>query len=60
MEQTEQLGFTVQQVARMTSLHPQTVRALIREGRIRHVRVGRRLIVPRTEVERFLEPAKTA
>jgi excisionase family DNA binding protein len=55
-QQTEQLGLTVEQVSRMTSLHPQTVRALIREGRIRHVRVGRRVIVPRTEVDRFLEP----
>jgi excisionase family DNA binding protein len=56
MEQLEQLGLTVAQVAELTTLHPQTVRQLVREGRLRSVRVGRRVTVPRTEVERFLEP----
>ena len=54
--QIEQLGLTVAAFAKETTLHEQTVRALIREGRIRSVRVGRRHVIPRTELERFLTP----
>jgi excisionase family DNA binding protein len=48
------LGLTVEDFAEATTLHPQTVRQLLREGRIRSVRVGRRHVIPRTELERFL------
>ena len=55
-EQTmsRRLGFTVAEPAEVTTLHPQTVRQLLRDGRIRSVRVGRRHVIPRTELERFL------
>ena len=48
------LGLTVAEFAEATTLHPQTVRQLLRDGRIRSVRVGRRHVIPRTELERFL------
>ena len=48
------LGLTVAGFAEATTLHPQTVRQLLRDGRIRSVRVGRRHVIPRTELERFL------
>ncbi len=51
----ETLGLTIAETAQELKLHEQTVRALVREGRIRTVRVGRRHIVPRREVEVFLE-----
>ena len=49
------LGLTVDDFAEATTLHPQTVRQLLKEGRIRSVRVGRRHVIPRTELERFLQ-----
>jgi excisionase family DNA binding protein len=49
-----QLGLTVAQFAKTTTLHEQTVRQLLRDGRIRSVRVGRRHVIPSTELERFL------
>jgi excisionase family DNA binding protein len=48
------LGLTVKQAAKTTTLHEQTIRQLLRDGRIRSVRVGRRHVIPRTELERFL------
>ena len=58
----ETLGLTVAKTAEQLTLHEQTVRTLIREGRIRSVRVGRRHIIPLAEVQRFLSAgrAKTA
>ena len=50
-----QLGLTVDDFAEETTLHPQTVRQLLKDGRIRSVRVGRRHVIPRTELERFLQ-----
>jgi excisionase family DNA binding protein len=52
----ETLGLTVAETAEQLRVHEQTVRALIREGRLRSVRVGRRHVVPVSEVERFLQP----
>jgi excisionase family DNA binding protein len=54
MQAVSRLGLTVDDFAQATTLHPQTVRQLLKEGRIRSVRVGRRHVIPRTELERFL------
>ena len=53
-DETSRLGLTVTEFAGESTLHEQTVRALLKEGRIRSVRVGRRHIIPRHELERFL------
>ena len=34
-----------------------TTYALIREGRLRSIKVGRRRLIPASEIERFLESA---
>jgi excisionase family DNA binding protein len=49
------LGLTIDDFAEATTLHPQTVRQMLKDGRIRSVRVGRRHVIPRTELERFLQ-----
>jgi excisionase family DNA binding protein len=54
MDETSRLGLTVTDFAEESTLHEQTIRALLKAGRIRSVRVGRRHIIPRTELERFL------
>jgi len=46
--------------ARELGLGREAVYQLIREGRLRCVRVGRRLLVPRTELEAFVEREATA
>lgn len=45
----------VKQVARELSVSPGTVRGLIAAGRLASVRLGRRLLVRRATLERFLE-----
>jgi len=49
------LGLTIDDFAEATTLHPQTVRQMLKDGRIRSVRVGRRHVIPRAELERFLQ-----
>jgi excisionase family DNA binding protein len=41
----ETLGLTVEQAAAELTLHPRTVRELIRTGQLRSVRVGRRHVI---------------
>jgi excisionase family DNA binding protein len=42
--------------ARLLGLHPHTVKALIDEGRLHAVKVGKRWLIPVVELDRFLEP----
>ncbi len=49
----EPLAVDVREAARLTSLSPYTIRRYIRKGRIRAVRVGRRVLVPVAELERL-------
>jgi excisionase family DNA binding protein len=53
------LGLTVAEFARQATLHQQTVRQLIRDGRVKSVRIGRRHVIPRSELVRLLD-VKTA
>lgn len=50
----ERLGLNVEESARAIGVHRNTLAKLIREGRIRPVRVGRRLIIARAQLEKFL------
>jgi len=45
---------TLQMAARLTLLGLNTVRDHIRAGRIRTVRLGRRVMIPKEEMERIL------
>ena len=45
---------TVEQAADVSSLAPSTIRLHIRKGGLKASKVGRRVIISRTELERFL------
>jgi excisionase family DNA binding protein len=46
---------SVDEAARMIGVHPLTLRKAIARGEIRAVRVGRRILIPTTEIERLLQ-----
>ena len=48
------LAYKGHQVAALLGVHPQTVRAWIRNGDLRCVRAGKTLLIPTVELERFL------
>jgi excisionase family DNA binding protein len=50
----EPIAVDVQEAARLTSLSPYTVRAYIRQKKLRAVHVGRRLLVPVAELQRLV------
>ena len=49
----EPLAVPIPEAARLLGISPHTIRAYIREGKIRHVRFGRRVLVPMSEVVRL-------
>jgi excisionase family DNA binding protein len=51
----EKEGYSVLETAHAIGLGRNKTLELIHSGRLRHVRVGRRIIVPRTAVAAFLE-----
>ena len=51
---TEPLLLGVKDAARVLGLGRDTAYQLVREGRLRAVRVGRRVLVPRAELEAFI------
>ena len=55
----EPKALNISQGARVLGVHPHTVKALIDEGRLYAVKVGRRYLIPVAELERFLEPVQT-
>lgn len=46
---------TVDEIARILKLNPQTVRNWIDQGYLRAIRIGRRVRVPRAEFERLID-----
>jgi excisionase family DNA binding protein len=54
---TERLAVTVPQAAEMLGLGRTKVWQLVRRGRLRSLRVGKRVLVPVRELERFLTEA---
>jgi excisionase family DNA binding protein len=51
---------SVEQAAGLLGISPWTVRGYIREGKLRPVRLGRRVLMEETELERFVEEGKRA
>lgn len=54
-KQTQRLTLDVAEAAELLGLGRNTTYTLVRSGRLRSVRVGRRLVIPRSEVDAFLE-----
>jgi excisionase family DNA binding protein len=48
------LALSIQDTAKQLSVSPQSVRKLIERGELKTRRVGVRVLIPRTELERFL------
>ena len=49
--------YTVQEVALMLSITPQTVRSYIKEGKLQGKRIGRPILITRESLSAFLEPS---
>ena len=45
----------VREAARELGIGRDSAYALVREGRLRHVSLGRRVLIPRTELEAFVQ-----
>jgi excisionase family DNA binding protein len=56
---TEKSFLTVKQAADTSGLGVSTIRLLIRRGQVGARRVGRRVLIKRTELEKFLEANPT-
>lgn len=50
------LAVDVREAGRLLSVAPRTVRAWVKSGRIRCARLGRRVVIPVSELERLLAP----
>jgi excisionase family DNA binding protein len=49
---------SVEQAGELLGISPWTVRSYIKMGKLRPVRLGRRVLVEETELERFIESGK--
>jgi len=56
----EEKKFSVNEVAAMTGMKPQSIRRMIATGRLTAYRVAaaRRIVIPESQVKRLLEPVK--
>ncbi len=50
---------SVTQAAELCGISPWTVRSYIRQGKLRPVRIGRRVLFEEAELERFVEQGKS-
>jgi excisionase family DNA binding protein len=48
----------VESAARALSLSPWTIRAYIRQGKIRPIRIGRRVLIEVSEIRRLIEESR--
>jgi excisionase family DNA binding protein len=53
-ESPDRLAYGVQELAQRLGVSPSFVRLEIERGRLNSVRAGRRLLITRTEIERYL------
>ncbi len=51
-------GYSAAEVAAHLSVSVKTVRRLLKDGRLQHVRIGRRVVITATSVELLLEQAR--
>ncbi len=53
-ETIERQGYNVSESARIVGVGRTTMHKMIREGRIRPVKIGARTIIPKSEIDRLL------
>jgi excisionase family DNA binding protein len=53
------LSVGLQEAQEMTGISHFTFRRMVRNGKIKAVRVGRRLLIPITELEKLIKPGAT-
>ncbi len=53
-ETVERQGYNVSEGARIVGVGRTTMHKMIREGRIRPVKIGARTIIPKSEIDRLL------
>jgi len=53
-ETVERQGYNVSESARIVGVGRTTMHKMIREGRIRPVKIGARTVIPKSEIDRLL------
>jgi excisionase family DNA binding protein len=56
----ERKAVNIAEAAKALGLHPHTVKALVNDGRLHAVKVGKRYLIPVAELDRFLEPQEAS
>jgi excisionase family DNA binding protein len=54
----EKLGVSLDEAAKLTSVSTFTLRRQIKCGNLKVARIGRRLVIPLSELEKLVSPAK--
>jgi excisionase family DNA binding protein len=49
---------TIDDAAKMTSLGKSTIIRLIREGKLKATRIGKRVVIPVPEIEKLISPSR--
>jgi len=52
----EKIGVSLDEAAKLTSVSAFTLRRQIKAGKLKVARVGRRLVIPVSELEKLLKP----
>ena len=60
MEKAQARALNYDQVAEALGLSRSTIKILVADGRLRSVKVGRRVLIPASEIERFLQGVSAA
>jgi len=55
MDNTDRLTFTVDETRRKLGLSRGLIYQAIHQGQIPHIRIGKRILIPRAALEKFLE-----
>lgn len=50
---------TIDEVSAVLRVHPETLRRFIREGKINAHKIGRRKLISKEEMEKFIKKCKT-
>jgi excisionase family DNA binding protein len=50
----QKLVFTIPETAGKVGVHPKTIRAELASGRLRCIRIGCRVLIPATELDRYM------